>query len=133
MIMQNIPVVLVLALALAGCLSETNAGRELEAKSEYSVLQSFEFDYRERKQERNYIIEKNALSSGYDLIGLPKANVDHGYVWLIANPSSEPAIKKMPSDDVFSVNKDALAAIKQSVQLPPAMEAYLAENVERHR
>lgn len=125
MMMRKIPFVFALASVLAGCGGETDAGKELETKSEYSVLQGFEFDYRQRKQEQPYVIEKNALSSGYNLIGLPKADSENGYVWLIANPSSEPAIKQIPSNVDFSISKDALAAIEQSVQLTPAVQSYL--------
>lgn len=132
MIMQKISLVVVLCLALAGCGSAVGAGQELDTKSEYSVLQGLEFDYRYRKQDQPYILERNALSSGYDLIGLPKADSENGYVWLIANPSSEPAVKKVPSDVEFLIGKDALAAIEQSVRLTPAVRSYLLARV-RHK
>ncbi len=123
-------IILSLILMLAGCGNGNDAGKELEAKSEYSVLQGLEYDYRQREQDKPYVVEKNAFSSGYDLIGVPKGGSKQGYVWLIANPSSAPAIKQMPKEADFSINKDDFAAIEKSALLTPAVRSYLAAHVE---
>lgn len=129
--MQKFSLIFATILALAGtaCGRNPDADRELSTKSEYSVLQAFEFDYRQREQEQPYLIEKNALSSDYDLIGLPIAGSERGYVWLIANPSGAPAIKQIPSKADFAISRDVLDAIEKSAQLSPAVRSYLLAHV----
>lgn len=131
MTMQRILFVfpLVLAFAGTGCGGKPDAGGELNTKSEYSVLQSFEFDYRQRTHALPYVIGKNALSSGYDVIGLPRTDGERGYVWLIANPSGAPAIKQMPSGVDFSISSDTLAVIEKSAQLDSEVRSYLAAHI----
>ena len=121
---------LTLVLVDAGCGNGSDSGGELDAKSEYSVLQNFEFDYRATKQERSFFVIRNALSSGYDVIGLPRANSERGYVWVIANPSSMPAVKQIPSEAGFSIDLKTLVAIEKLVRLNPTVRSYLVVHIE---
>ena len=124
------PLAALLALFLAGCGADLRSGDELDSKVEYSVLQGLEIDYRLRENSLPYVISKDAMGSGFDVIGLPRKGGNQGYVWLIANPGSEPVIKQMPSDADFLIDRDVLVVLDDAVRLDSAVRAYLSTRIE---
>lgn len=115
---------------LTGCGEESNihARYELAAKSEYSVLQSYEHRYRNLEHSEPYIVRSDALDTSFDVFALPVKGQDEGYVWFIANPDT-PFIKAIPDDVDFVVEQDAVDAIVRSTRLAPTVKAYLRETL----
>lgn len=117
---------MLLAIVAVGCDRDT----ELDSKAEYSALQSLEFDYRSSEHSKPYIVVNRALGSKYDVLGLPQKGKNRGYVWLIANPDSQPDIKKIPADVEFVLHKGSLAELEKSVQISPAVRDYLSSQAQ---
>jgi hypothetical protein len=115
-----------LAIAAVGCDRDT----ELDSKAEYSTLQSLEFDYRSSENSKPYVVVNRALGSKYDVLGLPRKGQSHGYVWLIANPDSQPDIKKIPADVEFVLRKGSLAELEKSIRMSPAVRDYLSSQAQ---
>lgn len=121
-----------LALPLTACQDDDSPGaNELASKTEYSVLQSYEYRNRDRAQSQPYMVIKNGLGSEFDVLGLPRKDRERGYVWFIANPSGAPLIKQMPGNVEFVVNKDSLAAIEAAARLSPDVKAHLSERLSK--
>lgn len=115
-----IPLAALIFSPLIGCKKGASQDNELASKNEYSVLQSYEYKYREESNATPYIIEKNALSSGADVIGLPVKGRTEGYVWLIASPNSTSSVLVLPADTSFEVNSSTLQSLEKSVTMSPA-------------
>lgn len=100
---------------------------ELDTKSEYSVLQYYEFEYRNHPNSKKLIIKKSALNTKYNVFGLPKANSKKGYVWIIANPDSDTQVKVMPSDITFLMNDKTMLILEKKIVLAPDVNKFLSK------
>lgn len=79
---------------------------ELSGKEEWSVLQAVELTYRKGSINEPYVILKAAKNSRFTVIGVAAAKNRTGeYVWIIANPVSEPPVKQLPKDVEFSLTQ----------------------------
>jgi hypothetical protein len=96
-----------LLLVVGGCRSQpTNelVKNERDNKPEYSILQAYEYDYREVKNEKPYLVFKNALKTDATVVAFPIKSKATGYVVLLAQTKSLPKVKAMPDAD-FVVTK----------------------------
>lgn len=118
-----------LVIALVAAASGCSRTGELDSKEEYSTLQYFEAEYRTSENAKPYIAVKDALGSKYDVFGLPQQGKERGYVWFIANPGSQPAVKRMPDDAMFVLSEDTLSSLEKSVRLSPMVREYLKTQV----
>jgi hypothetical protein len=106
-----------------------NSG-ELDSKSQYSVLQAYEFDYRGKEHSQPVIAVPGALGTKYDVIGFPKKSGSVGYVWFIANGSPRQPVMRMPSDGQFLVDRSALDAARKVVRVSYELDQYLLQTTE---
>lgn len=120
--------VALLALSSLGCEKESNPGNELARKDEFSVLQHYEYEYRDRQPTERYLIYKGALKSNTDVIGFPLKS-GKGYVWIVANPKHVDDVLVMPEGSEFNVSNDDLADIQESVRLSPKVREYLLSKI----
>ena len=98
---------------------------ELGSKPEYSILQGFEYDYRERPNDAPIRFRRHAMQSPSDVIGFPVAGRSTGYVWYIANPRVIPAISPMPDDVEPRIPAGAVHFLQSRVRLDPALAVEL--------
>jgi hypothetical protein len=120
-----------LLLVFGGCRSQpTNelAKNELDNKPEYSILQAFEYQYREVKNDKSYLVFKNALKSDATVVAFPIKSKATGYVVLLAQTKSLPKVKAMPDAD-FVVTKDALEQVRAATPLSKEVEQFITAHV----
>jgi hypothetical protein len=102
---------------------------ELSNLREWSVLQGVEHMHRLEEARKPFLIIEQANGSNLNVVGLPIVEQSMGYVWIIANPTSEPAVKRMPSTSGFSLTQEQYDTISRKVQLHPEVAAYLRAHV----
>ncbi len=77
-----------LLLVAGGCRSQAMndelAKNELANKPEYSVLQAYEYQYRDVKNDKSYLVFKNALKTDATVVAFPIKNKTTGYVVMLA-------------------------------------------------
>jgi hypothetical protein len=116
---------LVLAVSLnlfgSGCINPAPSDGDLEYKSEYSVLQFYEYEFRSKDHAVAYVLHKNALNSGLDVVGFPVAGRDVGYVWIVAKTNKDGMILQIPERAEFLVDEGALVALKKEINFSPSV------------
>lgn len=98
---------------------------ELAQAGEWWVLQSLEFKYRGEANIRGVIVQHHPLETDYDALGFPLAESELGYAWLLANPSSKPKIKLMPSKAKFRLSRADLERVQHEVKMDSEVAAFL--------
>jgi hypothetical protein len=120
-----------LLLVVGGCRSQpTNelAKNELDNKPEYSVLQAFGYEYMDVKNDKPYLVFKNALKTDATVVAFPIKNKTTGYVVMLAQAKSSPKVKVMPDAD-FVVTKDALEQVRAATPLSKEVEQFITAHV----
>ncbi len=120
-----------LLLVVGGCHSQpTNelAKNELDNKPEYSVLQAVGYEYRDVKNDKPYLVFKNALKTDATVVAFPIKNKTTGYVVMLAETKTVPKVKAMPDAD-FVVTKDALEQVRAATPLSKEVEQFIAAHV----
>ena len=100
-----------LALLCSAC-NSSEGEKELLYKHEYSIFQSFEYEYRDAVHDRPIIIAVNALGTGYTVIGFPIKNQNHGYEFVLADSKDPSKANSVPNVD-FIVTPDTLSEAKK--------------------
>jgi hypothetical protein len=121
--------ILILMIMIGGC-DMQDKNNEIANKSEYSVLQSYEYEYRKAKNDRPYMVFKRALNTGVTVVAFPIKNKSHGYVVILANSKNPPSVKYIPNVD-FVVTQDAYLAVKSQASLSREVEQFIAKHVPR--
>jgi hypothetical protein len=93
--------------------------------SEWRVLRDAEASHRDAAHDAPALIVQGALESGYTAVGFPARGRDKGYVWVIANPSTDPRVKQLPADQDFEVSRATLDWLRMQTALDPRVAAYL--------
>jgi hypothetical protein len=117
--------------AAVGCHSRAvsdEAANELANKPDYSILQAYEYDYREVKNDKPYLIFRNALKTGATVVAFPIKNRSTGYVVILAETKHTPKVKAMPQLD-FVVTQDAFADVRTAAPLSREVEEFIAQHV----
>ena len=120
-----------LLLVVGGCRSQpTNelAKNELDNKPEDSVLQAYGYQYRDVKNDKPYLVFKNALKTDATVVAFPIKNKTTGYVVMLAQAKSSPKVKAMPDAD-FVVTKDALEQVRAATPLSKEVEQFITAHV----
>jgi hypothetical protein len=97
-------------------------------KSEYSVLQYYEYEYREAKHDKPYMLFKRALNTESTVLAFPIKEKPVGYVVMLARAEGVPKIKIMTEVD-FTVTKDAYAAVQEETALSKEVDQFIAVRV----
>lgn len=124
--------IVILLIMIGGCdiQDEGNdlAKYELANKPDYSILEHYEYKYRESSNDRKYMIQKRALKTDTTVVAFPIKNKSHGYVVILANSQHPPLVKYMPEED-FVVTQDAYLAVKGQASLSIEVEQFIARRV----
>jgi hypothetical protein len=97
---------------------------ELASAREWSVLQAAELAGRAETERKPFLIVRGAGGSDLNVVGIPLKLQSTGYTWVIANPTSEPAVKQMPSAE-FALTQNQYDGICASVEVHPAVRRFL--------
>ena len=119
---------LLVALPLFGGRGLSSLNNEEVNKSEYSVLQYYEYEYREAKHDNPYMIFKRALNTELTVLAFPIKEKPVGYVVMLARAEGVPKIKIMTEVD-FTVTKNAYAAVKAETALSKEVDEFLVARV----
>jgi hypothetical protein len=118
---------LLVVLFLAGCDVETK-GNIVENKSEYSVLQAYEYQYRGTTNDKSYMIFKRALDTEFTVVAFPRKDSSQGYVMMLANDEETAAVKLIPQTD-FLVTQEVFAKVKSEILLSKKLEQFIAGQI----
>src|SRR5260370_28846126 len=92
-----------LLLVAGGCRSQAMndelADNELANKPEYSVLQAYEYQYKDVKNDKPYLVFKNALKTDATVVAFPIKSKATGYVVMLAQAKALPKSKVIPDTD----------------------------------
>jgi hypothetical protein len=109
-----------MAFSLVGC-QESEEG--FADKSEFSVLQALEYDYRDAPHSSRVLIQRNAVGSRLDSIGFPIAGRRSGFVWVLAH--TESGNVKVSTEDSFQLSHTELIEVEKHVKLDPKVKKFL--------
>jgi hypothetical protein len=99
---------------------------ELGQKEAWSVLQRVEADHRGDPDSSSPLVLKNALDSGYTILGLPATDQKYRRVWLIVNNAGAgPALKVLPAGVHFKLQCSYVRNLQRDVQIDKEVAAYL--------
>jgi len=101
---------------------------ELANKPEYSVLPAYEYQYREVKNDKPYLVFKNALKTDATVVAFPIKSKATGYVVMLAQAKYLPKVKAMPDAD-FVVTQAALKEVRAATPLSNEVEQFIAAHV----
>ena len=113
--LQRIPA-LFLLLAMMACAGPESSG----SKSEWSVLQGVEYDYRGKPVTAPVVLDL----SGHRVAGLPRTDAP-GFTWVLLTPKHAPLYKQMPEGQ-FTLTAAQLAGLQVN---EPAVLAELQAHV----
>lgn len=113
---------------LGGC--DINAMKNCSAnKREYSILQHYEYEYREAKHNKPYIVFQRALNTEHTVLAFPIKSKPVGYAVILAQAKGVPKIKVMAETD-FVVTREAYAAVKAEAALSQEVEQFIFDRVQ---
>ena len=121
-------IVLVALLVLSGC-EKTAMNADLSNKSEYSVLQYYEYELRDSEHSKEYLVFKNALNTKFTVLAFPIKGKSTGYVAVLANSEGVPEVKTMPQAE-FLVTEKAYIAVKKEVAFSTEIDKFIAARVQ---
>ena len=96
------------------------------SKTEYSILQSYEYQYRETSNDMPYLVLNHA--SDATVIAFPIKGKSQGYVVILAKSKGKPEVKMMPDAD-FIVTQAVYMAVKEEISLSTEVDRFIAEHV----
>jgi len=117
----------VLLFLTSACNKDANDD-ELANKPEYSILQSYEYKYRDMPNDKPYLVEMNALNTGLTVIAFPAQDKSHGYVVMLTNSSRSPDIKVLPDVD-FVVTNESYKAVKEQIALSKEVDQFISKHI----
>ena len=111
-----------MVLLLASCQPGGNSDdpSELTNKTVYSILQSYEYKWRNRSNDSGCIVVISALNSDYHIVGIPLSNASKGYSWMVLNPQNpnlESEYLRVPSDQPVLLSQADVGYISRKTKL----------------
>ena len=94
----------------------------------YTILQSYEYDYREAKQDKPYMVFEHALNSNFTVVAFPIKDKPKGYVAILAQAEGVPKVK-VSTEANFVVTKETYAAVKAEASLSKEVDEFIAAHV----
>ena len=110
-------------MATAACDSGPETPR---SKRIYSVLQSEEYQLRQRATNGAYVYVKNAFGSEYDTIAFPLSGNRGEYIVFLANPEERDPIYSVP------IEEDAKFLLDEATFQDIAAKKYVAGRLQEH-
>ncbi|SFQ34798.1 hypothetical protein [Variovorax sp. 770b2] len=101
---------------------------DLSNKTEYSVLQYYEYELRNSEHNKEYLVFNNALSTKFTVLAFPIKGKSIGYVAVLVNSEGTPETKVVPQAD-FVVTEKAYIAVKKETVLPSEIDKFIAAHV----
>jgi hypothetical protein len=111
-------------LMIVGC-DMQDEDNELSNKPDYSILQHYEYKYRDANNDKPYMIFNRALNTDTTVVAFPIKNKSRGYVVIIANSKNSPSVKYMPEVDFF-VSQDVYLTVKDQAFLSKEVDQFIA-------
>lgn len=119
--------ILIFIMIVVGCDMQDD-NREITNKSDYSILQSYEYDYRGANNDKPYMVFDHALGTNRTVVAFPIKNKHVGYVIIIANPTVSSTVKYMPEAD-FVVTQDVFQTVKSQVSFSEGTEKFISMHI----
>ena len=123
-----VPIFLGLVVIGIGLYKYGSSGESTDA-TEFSVLQSLEYDYRTKNHDLPFIVFKKALGTNSTVVAFPISNEPQGYVVILAQAEGKENVKSMPSAD-FKVTSSSYAAVKSQVNFSKEVDQFIVEHIK---
>lgn len=120
---------LIILFFIYGCSDQTEYS-EMSNKPDYSILQSYEYNYQEINNDIPYMICKKALNTNATVIAFPIKSVSKGYVVILAKSEGCSAVKVLPDAD-FIVTQEAYTEIKKQVDLSVDVDRFISAHINQ--
>jgi hypothetical protein len=118
---------ILMLLVVGGCRSQA-MNDELANKPEYSVLQAYEYQYRDVKNDKPYLVFESALKTDATVVAFPIKNKTTGYVVMLAETKTVPKVKAMPDAD-FVASQRAFIEVRSVTPLSKEVEQFIAQHI----
>jgi len=118
---------LLFIIIIVGC-DMQDGNREITNKHDYSILQAYEYDYRDANNDKPYMVFNHALGTNKTVVAFPIKNKHVGYVVIIANPTVSSTAKYMPEAD-FVVTQDVFQTVKSQVSFSEETEKFISLHI----
>ena len=103
---------------------------EFSNKTEFSILEHYEYIYRNADQNKPFMIFEHAMNSDYTVVAFPIKDKSKGYVVLLAKAEGEPKIKVLLNVN-FVVTQEAYTAVNRKVSLSKEVDQFIASHVQK--
>ena len=131
--MRKILIVLLPLLPVAyalTCVFSDEFADESASKSEWSILQHYEYTYRDKSNSEPYLLFNTALGSKYNVIGFPTLKKNTGFVFILANTAGKPYIKAMRQES-FVVTAAVLKEVQEKVAIREDVKEFISSHIVR--
>lgn len=98
-------------------------------KREYSILQSYGYEYIDIKNEDLCLAINYAFGTSYTIVAFPIRGKETGYVVMLAQAEGDPKTKSLSEVD-FVVTESAFEAVKARTKLSPEVERFIAVHIK---
>ena len=92
------------------------------------MLQYYEYEYREAKHDKPYMVFQHALNTELTVLAFPIKDKPVGYAVMLARAEGLPKVKSMPEVD-FKVSMDTYAVLKAEVSMSNEVDQFIASRV----
>ncbi len=106
----------------------TTVSAGLMQEHEMSVVQALEWQYRNKSNATMPLIQHVDRSDSI-AVGLPIKGQNQGYVWVLANPTTEPKLKIFPEHVDFRLTESQLEFIVVTTPLDASVRSFLEQHV----
>jgi hypothetical protein len=120
-------VALTVFLLTSGC-DGSAMKNEAANKSENSILQYFEYECRETRNDKPFLIFERALDTDAVVVAFPIKGQPRGYVVMFAQREGRSDVKLMP-DVEFVVTQEAYLAVKKKTPLSKNVDKFISLHV----
>jgi len=98
-------------------------------KTEYSILEHYEYEFRNSEQEKPYMFFEHALGSKYTVVAFPIKHRVKGYVVILAQAEGVPKVKVLSKVE-FKVTKEAYTSLKREVHLSKEVDQFIFAHIQ---
>lgn len=119
--------IVLVSCCVVGCVESSSSSDEIESKSEYSILQFYEYKFRGVGNAEPYILYRDVRKSGVDVVGFPVKDKVVGYVWLIVEAKNRNSVLVIPESTDFVVTDATLEELKKDVSFSPAVLKFIED------
>lgn len=115
--------------ALASCNSGEKERDELAGKSEYSILQKYEYDFRNEPGLGKIVYRTDPDLPMATVIGIKISGEGNRYVAIASHSKTRPLVKMVPDDGIFQIDNNQYSEILKRANPSRHVAEFLRKHV----